>query len=294
MIKKLRIKNFQKHKSIDIEFDDHITSIVGPSDSGKSALIRALKWVITNKPNGMEFIREGSKKCSVRIETDNHKITRSRGTENTYHLDKEVFHAFGNNVPKEIIDSLRMDEINFQGQHDSPFWLNESAGQVSRNLNQIVNLGIIDSTLSSINKTLKKAKLKAEWTKERFKEAKDTKKALSWALSASDDLGVIETKQSALESSVAAQNRLVDLVDRLKDQKEIDGLLSRQNQTKSILELIETRMDHEHKQNQLTMLINQIKEQKAKITSHEKDQQQTLDELGEFKKCPLCLQNLKK
>ena len=141
MIKKLRIKNFQKHKSIDIEFDDHITSIVGPSDSGKSALIRALKWVITNKPNGMEFIREGSKKCSVRIETDNHKITRSRGTENTYHLDKEVFHAFGNNVPKEIIDSLRMDEINFQGQHVSPCWLNESAGQVSRNLNQIVNLG---------------------------------------------------------------------------------------------------------------------------------------------------------
>ena len=124
MIKRLRIKNFQKHKSIDIEFDEHVTSIVGPSDTGKSALIRALKWVCSNKPNGNDFIRQGSKKCSVRVEVNGHKITRSRGAENTYHLDKEVFHAFGNNVPKEIEHVLRMDEINFQGQHDSPFWLN--------------------------------------------------------------------------------------------------------------------------------------------------------------------------
>jgi AAA15 family ATPase/GTPase len=40
-MKKLRIKNFQIHKDLEIEFGP-ITTIVGPSDIGKSAVLRAL------------------------------------------------------------------------------------------------------------------------------------------------------------------------------------------------------------------------------------------------------------
>lgn len=45
---KLRIQNFQAHKDTTIEFD-RITTIVGPSDTGKSAVLRAFKWVEKNE-----------------------------------------------------------------------------------------------------------------------------------------------------------------------------------------------------------------------------------------------------
>lgn len=57
---KLRIQNFQAHKDTTIEFD-RITTIVGPSDIGKSAVLRALKWVAKNEPNGTSFVRDGDK-----------------------------------------------------------------------------------------------------------------------------------------------------------------------------------------------------------------------------------------
>lgn len=57
---KLRIQNFQAHKDTTIEFDC-ITTIVGPSDIGKSAVLRALKWVAKNEPKGTSFVRDGDK-----------------------------------------------------------------------------------------------------------------------------------------------------------------------------------------------------------------------------------------
>lgn len=57
---KLRIQNFQAHKDTTIEFD-RIATIVGPSDIGKSAVLRALKWVAKNEPKGISFVRDGDK-----------------------------------------------------------------------------------------------------------------------------------------------------------------------------------------------------------------------------------------
>ena len=45
-IKKIILQNFQSHKYSIVELDEQLNVIVGPSDSGKSAIIRALKWVL--------------------------------------------------------------------------------------------------------------------------------------------------------------------------------------------------------------------------------------------------------
>lgn len=58
---KLRIQNFQAHKDTTIEFDRITTIVGGPSDTGKSAVLRALKWVVKNEPKGTSFIRDGDK-----------------------------------------------------------------------------------------------------------------------------------------------------------------------------------------------------------------------------------------
>jgi exonuclease SbcC len=178
MIEKLIIRNFQCHKRLKIEFDPLVTTIVGPSDVGKSAVLRALGWVTTNHPRGEAFIRDGADKATAILSVDGHKIKRSRGSKNTYELDGSKFTAFGNATPDEIAAVLNLSELNFQGQHDAAFWFSESAGEVSRQLNSIVDLSVIDSTLSNLSSALRKANAEERVTQARLDSAREDRKSL--------------------------------------------------------------------------------------------------------------------
>ena len=189
MLKRLRIKNFQKHTNYKLKFDPHVTTIVGPSDIGKSAILRAIMWAVLNKPRGASFLHTGADEVSVTLKLEDHKITRSRGKTNTYHLDGHKFAAFGNGVPTEISTILNLSEaINFQGQHDSSFWFSQSPGEVSRQLNQIVDLSVIDTTLTNIAGEIRKSRMEhgivegrleaARLDREKLRSAKKADRAL--------------------------------------------------------------------------------------------------------------------
>ena len=66
-IKKVNLVNFQSHKDTTIEFDKGLNIIVGASDSGKTSILRGIKWALYNDPSGDYFIREGESECSVTI-----------------------------------------------------------------------------------------------------------------------------------------------------------------------------------------------------------------------------------
>lgn len=188
MLKFLLIRNFQKHKRIKLEFDPHITSIVGASDKGKSSILRALIWATTNKPSGDAFIKEGTDQTKVVLGAEENKICRLRGkTTNEYSLNGEVFKAFGNEVPPEISQVLNIDNTNIQNQHDSPWWFTESAGEISRQLNKIVNLSIMDTTLANLDKMGRDTKAKIKVLESQEKELKATKKELEWVKTAEKD-----------------------------------------------------------------------------------------------------------
>ena len=57
MIKHVRIRGFQSWKQADLDLEP-LTVVVGESDQGKSALIRALESVMENRA-GTEFITHG-------------------------------------------------------------------------------------------------------------------------------------------------------------------------------------------------------------------------------------------
>jgi|19_taG_2_1085344.scaffolds.fasta_scaffold00070_77 DNA repair exonuclease SbcCD ATPase subunit len=148
MIESLFIKNFQTHEKMRVDFD-RVTTIVGPSDVGKSSIIRSLVWALTNAPSGTAFIRTGESSCAVKVLVDGHTVIRSRGkSNNEYKMDGAEFKAFGSNVPDSIADVINVLDVNLQGQFDSPFWLSLSAGEVSRRLNEVVDLSLIDKCLS--------------------------------------------------------------------------------------------------------------------------------------------------
>jgi len=289
MLTRLRIKNFQNHKKIDIEFDKGVTTIIGPSDAGKSALLRALSWVVFNRPVGTEFIREGQKGCTVRIETSSHKITRTRGKENTYHLDGKEYRAFGNDVPESIQNVLQLGEINFQSQHDAPFWLSESAAQVSRNLNQIVDLGIIDAALAQTSKTMRKAKWEAESTKERFLHYRKQKEDLAWVVEANGELVDLEAGAAALEASTESQIRLEALThDASRYSKEVEQDRKLVADITALQKSVETIIDHDYYVRRLRSYTDDLISETEVLAKRKERANEIQQELETYEVCPTC------
>jgi len=153
MFESISIRNFQAHKKLDIELDEGVNVIVGPSDAGKTAIIRALRWLVFNEPAGDAFRSSWGGRTSVTIKTEEGDVLRRVRTDkaNYYTLNKEQFKSFGRGVPDEIRNTLRLDRLNFLFQGDPAFLLSKTPGQVAKELNNIANLDIIDHAISTVS-----------------------------------------------------------------------------------------------------------------------------------------------
>ncbi len=220
---KLDVTNFQKHKRLVVELDPLVTTIVGDNDRGKSSLVRAIRWLCLNRPQGHGFLRRGAKYVKVSLEADSHTIIRKKGKSNTYTLDDKVFSAVAASVPDQIKSLLNLDEVNFQRQHESAFWFFKTPGQVSKELNSIINLGEIDNTLAVVASNTRRCTQELESCEENLKEAQRRLDSLAWveeadtlltqaeeAYQASQETrsGLLRIRSLSEDRGVAALNRV--------------------------------------------------------------------------------------
>jgi exonuclease SbcC len=213
MIEQLTIKGFQAHKKLTIELDPHITCIVGPNSAGKSSIVRALRWICLNKKPHGRVIHWALSKASVKLTVDGQTVLRKQGHgTNLYSLNGQVFKAFASNTPEPIKQLLNLEEVNFQRQHDQPFWFSLSPGQVSRELNSIVNLETIDQSLSNIGAELRKARTVVDVIEERLAEARKQKEQLQWIREVDVALVEIEQKYDHFNGIASASTGLNLLV----------------------------------------------------------------------------------
>ncbi len=192
---KLVLKDFQAHDEFEIALDPGVTTIVGPSDVGKSSIIRALRWVSLNDPAGDSFIRWGKKNVKVSLDT----VIRRKGSKgNVYELEGREFVSFGNTVPPEVEKFLAVGDVNFQGQYDRPFWLGDSAGEVSRQLNKVVNLEIIDTVLGKLNSLGRDAGARVSLLEDRVEEARVLRDSLNSVPDMEEELEEILVQETAV------------------------------------------------------------------------------------------------
>lgn len=158
MIDEIDIQNFQSHKNTQLKLHSGVNLIIGESDSGKTAILRALKWLITNRPLGDSYRSDWGGSTSVCVRFDDCEITRRKDSSDEYKLkkydgsDELSITAFGTAVPDEIQQALNFDEVNYQGQMDSSYLLSNNPGEVARHFNQIANLEKIDSSLKNVER----------------------------------------------------------------------------------------------------------------------------------------------
>lgn len=210
MLEKVVIKNFQKHKNLEVQFVPGVTTIVGDTNAGKSAILRLLRWVALNRLHGTaeSYIRWGADDMAGILYFDNHKLIRRRGKGgNLYKLDGKEFKAFGHDVPPEIADLLAVSPDNFQRQLDPQFWLTESSGQIAKHLNAIVNLEVIDAALATAGSALKRVRIEKEVQQEGLKRINDELATTEWVHRANRSLKVVEslnTRHKVLTSKIAS------------------------------------------------------------------------------------------
>lgn len=163
-LKKVIIENFQSHKYSEIEFDQGLNIIVGQSDSGKTSIIRAIRWALYNEPSGDYFIRQGETYCSVTLEFSNTiTLKRYRGKSKNYYLltdtkgEEVKYEGFGLDVPDEIIevigigkvslDSSDSNEINLSEQLEGPFLLSKKNSVKASAIGRLIGVNLIDDAL---------------------------------------------------------------------------------------------------------------------------------------------------
>lgn len=210
MLERLRLENFQCHTKTTVELSP-ITVIIGQSDVGKSAVLRAIRWAAANKPLGDAFVKHGEKLAVVRLKVDGQTITRAKGSENLYKLGDKEFRAFKDSPPADVLSLLNLCEDNFQSQMDPPFWFTLTAGEVARQLNRIVDLGIIDESLSFIGAKARSAVAAVEVVAERIVAIKEEKQSLSKVSSMVRDFAELETLEKTAAGIVDDRLRLYEL-----------------------------------------------------------------------------------
>jgi len=156
MIKSLILTNFRSHKNTTLEFSPRVNIIVGPSDNGKSNIVRSLNWIIFNRPLGGNIIRTGEDEAQsqVVIERDGSQVGVARGkgkSVNKYVLNMSgksvVFSSFGASPPEPVLEALNLSDINIQRQNEPYFLVFDSPGQVATYIRSITKLDEVDQVV---------------------------------------------------------------------------------------------------------------------------------------------------
>lgn len=141
-----------------MEFVPGTNVIIGASDAGKSAVFRAINWVISNRPLGDAFRSEWGGDTTVALyTTEGNVVKRVRsGSKNEYIINGRKLTAFGHEVPEEVSKALQLDVANIQAQMDQPFLLAATPGEAARLLNKAASIDDIDHTIAGLRKSYTK------------------------------------------------------------------------------------------------------------------------------------------
>ncbi|KEO81052.1 AAA family ATPase [Tumebacillus flagellatus] len=229
-IRNLRIENFQSHELTEMAFDDGLNVIVGASDQGKSAVIRALRWLLFNEPRGSDFIRVGASQCRVTIElADGSRVTRERTpSKNRYIVvqpdgEEQIYEGFGNSVPREVSDAtgvakVMLDEdtetvLHLGTQLEPPFLLSEPGSIKAKAIGRLNGVHIIDAASRDTHRDLTRLNSEEKQYREQLNEVEDELMQFS-------DLAYMENILFMLEERHARLKQLGTQVENLRRLRE--------------------------------------------------------------------------
>lgn len=242
-IEKVILENFQSHKNSVIEFDNQLNVIIGPSDSGKTAILRGIKWALYNEPSGDYFIREGQTECSVTIcFSDKTKVKRYRSkSKNIYYIydsdnNETKFEGFGTSVPQEIIDKTGIEKIlldsneskaiNLSDQLEGAFLLSEKGSTRANSIGRLVGVNIIDDSLRDTLKDSRNLSQRKKVIDDGILKLQDELKEYDYLIELRQKIDQIEIIRNKIYKNTMIVNKYKELLDKFivisKNKREVN------------------------------------------------------------------------
>lgn len=215
---KIRLENVQCWKHLELDVGD-FTVLVGRTDQGKTAIIRAVGAVLTNAP-GKSLIRNGCSSCEVELTfSDGLEILYKKGVSSTYTITKDgqstSYNKMGRDVPPEIavlvhpweIGKAEKAIVQVQSQKETDFLLGGSRATMGRGLDSLDSMvyrKALEACVSVLRK-LKREKNTCEQQRESWAEQREL----------SDEVPELRTEFENVLGRVNFLRRVSDWLDRV-------------------------------------------------------------------------------
>lgn len=166
-INEIFVEGFQSHTNSHFNLGNGLNVITGPSDSGKTSIIRAVRWVAFNEPQGEAFVNESVGHATVSIHLDNGIIISKhrRKGKTSYRIQSDpgdessVFEK--SEVPEEVKQLLGITKqtfgdfvtaLNFAFQLEAPFLISETPSSGAKVLGKLAGTEAVDLAVKSVSK----------------------------------------------------------------------------------------------------------------------------------------------
>lgn len=315
MLKQLDIENYQSHKQTTLKFHKRLNVIVGKTDSGKTAVIRALRWVLQNRPLGTSFRSKWGGDTKVSCKFNDGTVTRFKSDNNDYYEltlpdeKKLEFRALNKDVPAEIVQFLNMKEVNLQRQFDQPFLLSNTPGQIAAYFNRIAGIDVIDIAAKNARKEITELNQVIRGQKEDIKNKIERLNSFNFIETAEEELKDLEEKQKELDKKeqnielikniiekietitieidthkhIIAQESIINsLLEKIKQRKELRGNIESLNSLLSKLAKINEKLQKLNKTLQAEQTITTILQKSAQKTAMKTQISQFFGLLGKY------------
>lgn len=221
MIRRVILENFMGYATTTIDFNSTTNAIIGNNDTGKSAVFHAVRWVVLNSPKGESIIREDHDICAVTIQTDHGTVkkTRKRNAGTTWEMlqiaggetVKNSYHT--SEPPPGLDDILKLGDVSFAMQHDTPYLIGCSGSEASDTLGTVSGINILDEATDIVGAALSQAKASLKLQEVALKDT-DIKVAMLSAIdSMRDRLTALATSETENELKTITLGSLLTLKD---------------------------------------------------------------------------------
>jgi DNA repair ATPase RecN len=227
VLERIEAVDFQSLRSVEVRLGG-LTVVRGASNSGKTALIRALRVLVLGG-RGTGYVTRGRKTATVRAEFSDGDVQTERGALNTYELafpdrPPQVYTKLAGQIPEDVAKHLRLDELNIAAQFDRPYLLTETGSGVARVLGALTNVGLLLAAAQEANRrrgralaTLRGKAGELAHLRERLADFADLPQAIQRAQAAEEALAQVDREsarvqalRSLIEALRAAQGVVVE------------------------------------------------------------------------------------
>jgi exonuclease SbcC len=248
-IKSIFVEDFQSHAKTKIELPGpgQLCVIVGPTDSGKTAIVRGLRLLMYNVPQGTDYIRVGRSTATVAVEmSDGTKVARERSKSvNRYRIVKpglspQMFEGFGLAVPLEVQEATGVRTVsigenldlalNLSEQLDGPFLGKSVSGPAKAKI-----LGALAGT-EEVDEAQRAVQLDLHRAGQEERRIADETRLLDAKIAEYDYLPALAERISALETILASVKEAQTRLSALESAKgKLDSINAQRAQALAIL-----------------------------------------------------------